>query len=55
MKTFFIVIKSTNTVPEKMHAQAVLEQFGLVGSRYPRTMEQVPEAIRQYFEAVPAA
>lgn len=49
-----VCINSSCSVPEKMHAQKVLKEHGLVGARYPRRMAEVPEAVRPYFEAVAA-
>lgn len=51
--TCFIAIKTSCTIPEKMHVHSVLNEQGLVGNRYPRTMEQVPRAVREYFEQLP--
>lgn len=49
----FIAIKTSCTIPEKMHAQSVLNEQGLIGYRHPRIMEQVPRVIRDYFEPLP--
>lgn len=49
----FIAVKTSCTIPEKMHVHSVLNEQGLIGNRYPRTMEQVPRAIREYFEQLP--
>ncbi|OAS27580.1 hypothetical protein AYO08_21910 [Pseudomonas putida] len=51
--TCFIAVKTSCTVPEKMHAQSVLKEQGLIGDRYPRIMEQVPRSVREYFEPLP--
>ncbi|MFS4426869.1 hypothetical protein [Stutzerimonas stutzeri] len=55
MSHSLIAIKTTCSVPEKMQAQSVLQGLGLVAQRYPRSLAEVPEAIRHFFEAVPAA
>lgn len=52
---YFITFKASCTIPEKMQAQSVLQGLGLVAQRYPRCLAEVPEAIRHFFEAVPAA
>jgi hypothetical protein len=38
MSHSLIAIKTSCSVPEKMHAQSVLAGQGLVGCRYPHTM-----------------
>lgn len=55
MSHSLIAIKTSCSVPEKMHAQSVLAGQGLVGCRYPHTMTEVPLSIRHFFEEVPAA
>ncbi|CJL78176.1 Uncharacterised protein [Streptococcus pneumoniae] len=52
---YFITLKTSCTIPEKMQAQSVLEGLGLVAQRYPRSLAEVPEAIRHFFESVPTA
>lgn len=49
-----IALKKSCSIPEKMHAHSVLEEQGLVGRRYPETLNQVPHSIREFFEEVPA-
>ncbi|MBA1203635.1 hypothetical protein G7009_18090 [Pseudomonas capeferrum] len=51
--TGFIAIKTSCTIPEKMHVQSVLKEQGLIGDRYPRIMEHVPRSVREHFEPLP--
>lgn len=55
MSHSLIAIKASCSVPEKMHAQSVLEGQGLVGRRYPHTLTEVPLSVRHFFEDVTAA
>lgn len=52
MAKILVALKASCTIPQKMHAQAVLAERGLIGSKYPRTMKDVPECIREFFELV---
>lgn len=52
MAKILVAIKTTLNIPEKMHAQAVLAERGLTGSKYPRSMKEVPECIKEFFELV---
>lgn len=47
-----IGLKESCTIPEKLHAQAVLKEQGRIGFRYPKSMAEVPAAVREYFEEV---